>query len=135
MWMLIAAAFVAGTLASFTDWLFMGVLFHGRMMRYPEVWRDGVRGGKETGAILWSCAVGYVTAGCVVALCAMFGAKDLAPALTIAVLAWAAGPLTVVVTNGLFIKFDPLVGAAHAVGYLVRFLLAGAAAGIALKMM
>jgi len=46
MWMLVAATFVAGTLASFTDWLFMGVLFHGRYMRFPEVWRDGVRGGK-----------------------------------------------------------------------------------------
>jgi len=76
--------------------------------------------------------LGYITAGAVVALCAMFGANDLIPALTIAVLAWAAGPLTVTITNALFIKFDPLVTAAHAAGYLVRFLLAGIAAALVL---
>lgn len=132
MWMLIAAAFAAGTLATFTDWLFMGVLFHGRYMRHPEVWRESVRGGRETRAIIWSSIAGYITAGCVVALCAMFHARDIRAALAIAVLAWAAGPLVVVVTNGFFIKFDPLVSAAHAAGYLARFLLAGVAAALVL---
>jgi hypothetical protein len=37
------AIVVAGFVATFTDWLFMGVLFHDRYMRYPEVWREEVR--------------------------------------------------------------------------------------------
>jgi hypothetical protein len=36
------------------------------------------------------------------------------------------------VVNGFFIKLDPLITVAHSAGYLVRFLLAGLAAGFAL---
>jgi Protein of unknown function (DUF1761) len=132
MWMLILAAFVAGTLATFTDWLFMGVLFHDRYMRYPEVWWPGLREKGDRAAILWSCALAYVTASAVVVLCALAGANDLKAALTVAVLAWAAGPLAVVITNGLFIKIDPLITVMHCVGYLVRFLLAGIAVAVVL---
>ncbi len=37
-WIILAAVFVAGTIATFTDWYFMGVLFHDRYQAYPETW-------------------------------------------------------------------------------------------------
>ena len=127
-----AATAAAGTIATFTDWLFMGVLFHERYDRHPEVWREGIRAGRERGAILWSCALDYVSAAAVVLLCAVTGTVGIWPALLVAALAWIAGPLAMQITNGLFIKFDPLLTASHAFGWLARFLVAGLAAGLAL---
>ncbi len=126
-WMPLLAVIVAGTIATFTDWLFMGVLFHDRYFKYPEVWWPGIRGGKDVRAIIYSSALAYVTAAAVVLLCAFAHASDLKSALILAVLAWAAGPLVGTITNNIWIKFDPAVTAAHCAGYLVRFLLAGAA--------
>jgi hypothetical protein len=131
-WMPIAAVAVAGTIATFTDWLFMGVLFHDRYFTHPEIWRPEFRTRGDATAILYSCALGYVTAAAVVGLCMLCGASGIEPALTIAVLAWIAGPLVGTVTNGIWIKIDPAVTFAHALGYLVRFLIAGLAAGIML---
>ncbi|MBI3677958.1 MAG: hypothetical protein HY243_15220 [Proteobacteria bacterium] len=131
MWMLIAATLAAGTLMTFTDWLFFGVLFHKRYFIYPEVWRDR-SGGKERSAILWSSVMDYFVAAAFIALCDLFHVTDLAPALLVAVLAWIAGPLIVTVTNSLFVKIDPLVTAAHATGYLARFVIAAVAAAVAL---
>jgi len=52
--------------------------------------------------------------------------------LVVALLAWIAGPLVMQVTNGFWIKFDPLLTLSHSIGYLVRFLIAGVAAWVAL---
>ncbi len=60
-WRLIAAIAVAGTLGSFTDWLFMGVLFHERYNRYPEVWWPGLRQkAGDVRAIVIASVLGYV---------------------------------------------------------------------------
>ena len=126
-WAPVAAVVVAGIIFTVTDWLFMGILFHERYMRYPEVWWPGIREKGDKPAIVYSCALGFVSAAAVVMLCAISGASNLKSALIVAALAWAAGPLVNTVTNNLWIKFDPAVTAAHALGYLVRFLVAGAA--------
>jgi hypothetical protein len=133
-WKLIAAIAVAGTIGSFTDWLFMGVLFHERYNRYPEVWWPGLR--QKTGdvrAIVISSVLGYVTSAGVILLCLLTGSTSLDGALVIATLAWIAGPLVMQVTNGFWIKFDPWLTVAHSLGYLVRFLIAGIAAWVALS--
>jgi hypothetical protein len=114
-WHLLVAVLAAGTVASFTDWLFMGVLFHDRYNAHPEIW--------------W---LGYFSAAALIALCALAGVHGIVSALVLVTLAWAAGPLLVLVVNGFFIKLDPLITVAHSAGYLARFLLAGLAAGIAL---
>jgi hypothetical protein len=129
-WKLTAAVLGAGIVASFTDWLFMGVLFHGRYNTYPETWWP--RQKADTRAILYSTALGFITSAAVVGLCAMLGASGLHSALAVAVLAWAAGPLVGTITNGIWIKIDPAVTFAHSLGYLARFLIAGIAASIAL---
>lgn len=115
----------------FTDWLFMGVLFHDRYDRYPEVWWPGLRQkAADTRAILISSALGYLTALGVVELCVHAHAESLPRALFIAFIAWFAGPLVMQVTNGFWIKTDPLITVAHSAGWFVRFLIAGAAAGL-----
>ena len=132
MWMLIAATLAAGTLMTFTDWLFFGVLFHKRYLIHPEVWRYIGHGPQERSSILWSSVMDYFVAAAFIALCDLFHITDLAPALLVAVLAWIAGPLVVTVTNSLFVKIDPMVTAAHAIGYLARFVIAAVAAAVVL---
>ena len=133
-WIAVAAILGAGTVATFTDWLFMGVLFHAEYNRYPEVWWPGIREGKETGAIIWASAIGYVMTAAIFLLCVLASVHTIAAGLTVAAMAWIAGPLGVIVINGFFIKLDPKVTISHCVGYLARFAIAGAAAGYVFSM-
>ncbi len=128
--MIILAILAAGFAATFTDWLFMGVLFHDRYMKYPEVWREGIVGGKDRTAVIYSCALDFVAAAGIVALCVLADIHTLWPAIGVAVFAWLAGPLVITITNGFFMKIDWAVIGAHCAGYLVRFLLAGIAVAI-----
>ena len=128
--MAILAIVVAGFVASFTDWLFMGVLFHDRYLRYPEVWREEVRGGNDRTAVIYSCALDFVAAAGIVALCVLADINTFWPAIGVAVFAWIAGPLVITITNGFFMKLDWAVVGAHCAGYLVRFLIAGIAVAI-----
>jgi len=131
-WKLALAVLGAGVVASFTDWLFMGVLFHERYNKYPEIWWPQFREKGDSRAILYSTALGFITSAAVIGLCLMLGASDLKSALSVALLAWIAGPLVVTITNGIWIKIDPAVTFAHCLGYLARFLIAGVAASIVL---
>ena len=133
-WMLLAAAFGAGTVATFTDWLLMGVLFHDAYNKFPEVWRPGIREGTERSAIIASSIIGYVMSGATVALCVMAGVHGIAGGLEIAAVAWLAGPFVILVINGFFIKLDGKITFAHCLGWLARMALAGAAAGYVLSM-
>jgi hypothetical protein len=132
-WIILAAVFVAGTLATLTDWYFMGMLFHDRYQIHPETWwpRDKAN---ETMPILYSSALGYVTAAAVIALCAMAGVGDVASGIKVAFIAWLAGSFVQVATTQIWVRIDSRVSAAHALGYLARFLIAGIAAGTALPM-
>jgi hypothetical protein len=131
-WIILAAVFVAGTISTFTDWFFMGVLFHDRYQLYPETWWP--RAGNETVPILYSSALGYVTAAAVVALCAMAGVDNMWSGIKVAFIAWLAGSFVQVATTHIWVRIDARVSAAHALGYLARFLIAGIAAGVALPM-
>jgi len=132
-WIVIVAVLVAGILSSFTDWLFMGVLFHERYGRYPETWWP--RQKTETMPILYSTALGFITSAAVIAICATAGVDGVWSGIKIAFLVWLAGSFVQVVTTQIWVKIDPLVSVAHAAGYLARFLIAGIAAGIALPML
>lgn len=133
LWMLMAAVAVSGTLATFTDWLFMGVLFHQHYNRYPEVWWPTFREKGDRRAIIYSAVLAYVTSAAMVALCWVAQSHGFAQALALSLLAWIAGPVVVLVTNGFWIKIDPRVTFAHTLGWLARFVLAGAAAGFVLR--
>lgn len=132
-WMLAASILIAGTLSTMTDWLFMGVLFHRHYGRYPETWWPEFRETGDRRTIVVSSVLAYVTTAAVVALCAAARTHGIAAALTLSALAWAAGPLVVLVTNGLWIRIDPRVTFAHCLGWLARFVIAAVAAGIVLR--
>jgi hypothetical protein len=133
IWMLVAAALVAGTLATFTDWLFMGVLFHERYLRHPEVWWPGLREKGDRRAIFISSLLGYLASAAIVALATIANTQGVANALILAIIAWIAGPLVVLVTNGFWIKIDPAITFAQSLGWLARFAIAGIAAGLVLR--
>jgi len=126
-WMIFAAVIVAGLVSSFTDWFFMGVLFHDRYAKYPDTWWPRSGAAAERGPIIWSTALGFVTAAAVAALTSIGGG------LAVGALAAIAGPLVISPTAGMWVRIDPLVTAAHTAGYIVRFLIAGLAAGFALS--
>ncbi len=121
---------VAGTLGALTDWLFMGVLFHDAYDRYPEVWREGVRGGKNRKPILWSVALGYGMTAAVMALAWLAGVHRIREGLIVGALAWVAGPPAVIITANMFVKMDPRITIAHCAGYGARMMIAGGAAGL-----
>ncbi len=128
--MIVLAVLVAGIVSTFTDWLFMGVLFHDRYMKYPEVWREGIVGGKDRTAVIYSCALDFVAAAGIVALCVLANIDTFWSAIGAAIFAWVAGPLVLMITNGFFMKLDWAVVGAHSLGYLVRFLVAATAVAV-----
>jgi hypothetical protein len=130
--MLMGAVIAAGIVSSFTDWLFMGVLFHERYNLYPETWWP--RSKSEPMPILYSCALGLVTSAAVAALCVLANVDGVAGGIEIGFIAWLAGSFVQVATTQIWIRIDPLVSLAHGLGYLARFLIAGVAVGLALSM-
>jgi hypothetical protein len=132
-WIVVAAVFAAGTIATFTDWYFMGVLFHDRYQIYPETWWP--RKKSEPMPILYSSALGYVTAAAVIALCAMAGVDSVWGGIKVGFIAWLSGSFVQVATTHIWVRIDLRVSIAHALGYLARFLIAGVAAGIALPLL
>src|SRR5436190_1835755 len=78
-------------------------------------------------AIFRSSVAGYLMSAAVIYLCGLAAADGLAPALEVAFLAWLAA-FPILVANHLFIKLDWHILVSHALGWLTRMLLAGAAA-------
>ena len=121
---LIWAALIGALLGSLADWLFAGIIFHGRYQRHPEVWRSGA--GGERGRIILAQALALVTSGAFVLLAWKLGQKDYSGNLKLAAMIWLIGPLPLLLANALFIKIDYLVTASHAAGWLVKLLLIAA---------
>lgn len=126
-WHVFAASIVGAVLGSIADWVFAGVLFHGRYQRHPEVWRTG---GSETLRIGGAQILCLLTSIAFVTLASMLGQVDFAGTLRLAAMIWLIAPLPLLVTNALFIKIDPLVTASHAAGWLVKLLLIAVATSI-----
>ena len=120
---LVWAALAGAVLGSLADWLFAGVIFHGRYDLHSETWR---RGG-ERKRIAAAQALALITSAAYVALAAKLGQTDLRGALKLAAMIWLIGPLPLLAANAMFIKVDPLVTASHAAGWLVKLLLIGTA--------
>jgi intracellular septation protein A len=121
---LVWAALAGAVLGSLADWLFMGVIFHGRYQIHPEVWRPGA---SERGRIVAAQAMALISAAAFVALAWKLRQTDLQGAMKLAAMVWLIGPLPLLAANALFIKIDHLVTATHAAGWLVKLLLIAAA--------
>lgn len=126
-WHVFAASVVGAILGSIADWVFAGVLFHGRYQRHPEVWRTT---GSESLRIGGAQVLGLWTSVAFVALAVMLDRTDFTGALKLAAMIWLIAPLPLLVTNALFIKIDALVTASHVAGWLVKLLLIGLATAI-----
>jgi intracellular septation protein A len=122
---LIWAILIGAVLGSLADWLFAGVIFHGRYQVYPEVWRAGA--GGERRRIVLAQLLALVTSAAFVLLAWKLHQTDYSGNLKLAAMIWLIGPLPMLLANALFIKIDHLVTASHAVGWLVKLLLIGAA--------
>ena len=120
---LVWAVLAGAVLGSLADWLFAGVLFHGRYQLHPEVWR----GGGEGRRIAAAQGLVLITAAAFVLLADKLGQVDLRGNLKLAAMIWLIGPLPLLAANAMFLKIDHLVTASHAAGWLVKLLLVGAA--------
>jgi Protein of unknown function (DUF1761) len=122
------AVVAAAVAASFTDWLFMGFLFHGKYLAHPEIWRKKP-GESETRGILLSSLLGVASCAAFIFLCRWTGAVTMRSELHLAAIAWIAGPVPILFSNIVWIKMHPLLGVSHSLGWLARFVLSGLAAG------
>ena len=119
------AVILSGTVASFTDWFFGGVLFHDKYLAHPEIWRRSP-GQSETKAIAWSVVLGYFTCTVFVLLAHLFEASDWQDVFAFAIGIWLMVAVPMLITNALFIKMHPLTVVGHALGWLAKLLIAAA---------
>ncbi|HUK53959.1 MAG TPA: DUF1761 domain-containing protein [Candidatus Binatia bacterium] len=126
-WTRIGLAILAcGVATTFTDWLFMGVLFHKKYLAFPEVWR--IKPGEPDAALIfWSQVVGLVSCAGFVLVCAGLGFHTWRATLKLAGMVWAMGPVPILIQNLLWTKIHPLITLAHLSGWLVRFLVCAGA--------
>ncbi|MEA2999899.1 MAG: hypothetical protein QOH04_383 [Sphingomonadales bacterium] len=117
------ATLVGALLGSLADWLFAGIIFHDRYHLTPETWRTGEQKKRIAGAQ----ALALVTSAAFVAVAWKVHQTDLRGALKLAAMVWLIAPLPMLLTNAMFIRIDNRVTASHAVGWLVKLLLIGAA--------
>jgi hypothetical protein len=122
------AVAASGVVASFTDWLFMGALFHAKYLETPEVWRNKP-GQSETQRIVASSLMGLVSCAAFIVLCRWTEAVDVRRELILAGVAWIAGPVPIVFSNIVWIKMHPLLGVSHSLGWLARFVVSGLMGG------
>ncbi|MGH9678283.1 MAG: hypothetical protein ACRD36_14350 [Candidatus Acidiferrum sp.] len=119
------AVLASGVAASFTDWFFMGFLFHGKYAEAPEIWRLQP-GQTQTSVVAFSELIGLVACAAFIYLCHWTGAlPNLRADIHMAAVAWVLAPVPLILTNVLWIKFHPLVGLSHMLGWLARFLVTG----------
>lgn len=114
------AVILSGVASSFTDWFFMGVLFHDWYLAAPEIWR-GSPGQQQPSRIFISELLGLISCAALAYLLWWTNMLAIKSALTLAILAWLAGPLPVIRSNIAWIRMHPLIGVSHSLGWLVRF--------------
>jgi hypothetical protein len=125
-WLHFALVVVAsGVIASFTDWLFMGVLFHDKYLETPEVWRASIPQGRKIG---YSELIGLIGSSGFAWLLITLHQEALGPALAAAVAVWLASAVPVIFTNVLWMRLHPALGLSHSAGWLARLVITALAA-------
>jgi hypothetical protein len=116
----------SGIVSSMTDWLFMGDWLYKRYNQHPEIWRYP-RGEGESKAIAWSSPLPFLTCAFFALICHRLQLHHYTSVFKLALAVWLACPLPLIVTNALFSKVQPMVAAAHSLGWLVKLAVAAAA--------
>ena len=123
------AVLTSGIVSSLTDWLFMGDWLYKRYDRHPEIWRfPGGQG--ETKAIAWASLFPFLTCFVFVFVCDRLHLFSPTATLKLALAIWLIGPLPLLVVNSLFMKVTPAITASYALGWLVKFIVAGLAVAL-----
>jgi len=123
------AVLASGIVSSLTDWLFMGDWLYKRYDRHPEIWRyPGGQG--ETKAIVWASLFPFLTCSVFVLVCVRLHLFLPIATLKLALAIWLIGPLPLLVVNSFFMKVTPAITASYALGWLVKFMVAGLAAAL-----
>ncbi|HEY1880731.1 MAG TPA: DUF1761 family protein [Caulobacteraceae bacterium] len=107
------------------DWLLSGVLFHGAYNATPEIWRTGLTEATKIG---YSAAFSVIGVAAFAWLVGRSGRPDLRSALLVALAAWLAGPVPVLLTDLIWIKLDSTAVAVNGAEWLARFVVTGLAA-------
>jgi hypothetical protein len=119
------AGLAGGVVASLTDWLFMGDWLYKRYDRHPEIWR--VSEQNEVEAIAWASPLPFFTCVAFAFTCAWLHLRSFGAGSLLALAIWLVAVVPLTVVNALFIKISPPVAVSHALGWLVKLLLAAAA--------
>lgn len=122
-WQYVLAVVVAVAASSFSDWYFMGVLFHDKYLVYPEVWRRPQGGRGENLAVAWAQLLSVFTCATFIHIASASGQLGWWPALRLAFGVWLMVPMPLLVTNALFIKIHPLNTLASLLGWLAKLLI------------
>jgi hypothetical protein len=90
------AVVVSGVMCSFTDWLFMGLLFHEKYKQHPEVWRSSVATGNESKGLFLGALVGPIILLVVMGFYGSdFGLDNIRPGIVVgAVLGFGVGVIS-----------------------------------------
>lgn len=119
------AVVLSGVATTFTDWLFMGVLFHKKYLATPEIWRIKP-GQSDTRSIVLSSLLGVLSCGAFLYLCVWSGIiLSHRTTLHASLLVWVAAAVPIIFSNIVWIKMDPLLGVSHSLGWLARFVVTG----------
>jgi hypothetical protein len=119
------AVVLSGFATTFTDWLFMGVLFHKKYLATPEIWRIKA-GQNDTRSIVLSSLLGVLSCAAFLYLCSWSGIiLSHRTTLLASLLVWVAAAVPIIFSNIVWIKMDPLLGVSHSLGWLARFIVTG----------
>ena len=122
---LLLAVVVSGFATTFTDWLFMGVLFHKKYLATPEIWRIKP-GQSDTRSIVLSSLLGVLSCGVFLYFCSWSGIiHSHSTTFYTSLLVWLTSAVPIICSNIVWIKMDWLLGVSHSLGWLTRFVLTG----------
>jgi hypothetical protein len=122
------AILASGVGASLTDWLFMGVLFHGKYLAHPEVWRRPQGGPGEGRAILLATLLGFVTCAAFLFVCYRLDIHSPPRTLKLAAAVWLMVPVPLMITNALWMKLHWQIVLSNCLGWLAKLVVAALAA-------
>lgn len=129
----VLALVVAATASMFSDWYFMGVLFHDKYLAHPEIWRNAGDRRGENLAIAWSTLLGVLSAAAFLWLCYPLGLVGSNDVFLLAGGIWLVGPVPLLLTQAAFIKIHPLNTLAALAGWLARLVLFAVTARLILR--
>jgi hypothetical protein len=128
----VLAVGASGVATSFTDWVFMGKLFHRKYLETPETWRM-TPGQSETRKIVASSLLGVVSCAAFIWLARWTDALTVRSELHMAELVWVAAAVPIIFSNIVWIRMHPLLGVSHSLGWLARFAISGLIGGWLLR--